>query len=373
MTLGFAQTFHLPQQYNLDALYLQTERACPSITLTCLYAQLQDVTTKYGPGAAIELFTRLQTRGNVSGLVDGHHVAHHIGHFTAEAFGPSAEALALCPPTYNYGCMHGFFQHALGMDDITDKTAAKMCDNLAQSQALSWKAKVSCYHGFGHGVMENADYNLPRALDVCYKLKAAAAAVESCWQGVFMENVDAALDGKWQQGGFSLTDPLAPCDQLKPIYRYQCFINHAGWLMRFYHDDVAAAARTCLKAPGDSTGPCLGSLGLLTTNKSWQRRLMRSQAQQGSLLDNAWTLCQQFPEGHVSDCVIAALDNLLNTNTVDPGPAHAFCDLVASEYRTACTDRIAADLRYLTPPEPKRSNGPSDKAAAQGADATTPR
>jgi len=354
--------FRPPEPYNLEQLYKRTKLACQPITLSCLQTQFQAITAQHGPRAAIELFTLLQGRGDVSAVVDGHHIAHHIGHDTAAAFGPTAQALALCPPSYNYGCMHGFFQHALGMDEITAGAAARICDDLAREPSLSLKAKVSCYHGYGHGVMESADHDLPRALGICYKLNTLSA-VEGCWQGVFMENVDAALDGKWQQGGFSLTDPLAPCDELKDRYRYQCFINHSGWLMKFYDDDVAAAAQSCLKAPPGSSAPCLDTIGLLATNSAWQNRLMRKQSRKGSFLENAWTLCQEFPEGHVGDCVTAALDNLLNTNTVDPKEAQAFCDVVGEEYRSACAGRIGLDLRYLTPPEEKSAAKAGDKAA----------
>jgi hypothetical protein len=123
---GKAVAFRPPDPYDLEELYQQTKLACPDIALSCLLAQFQAVTAEHGPRAAIDLFTLLKNRGDIDPGVDGHHIIHHIGHETAMIFGPTPQALALCPTSYNYGCLHGFFQHALGMGEITEKAAAKM-------------------------------------------------------------------------------------------------------------------------------------------------------------------------------------------------------------------------------------------------------
>jgi hypothetical protein len=71
------------------------------------------------------------------------------------------------------------------MGEITEKAAAKMCDNLWRNPSLPSKTVQSCYHGLGHGIMARADYDLPRALKMCDKL-IFLSAQQSCWQGVFM-------------------------------------------------------------------------------------------------------------------------------------------------------------------------------------------
>jgi len=340
-----SNSFRAPDPYDLEDLYQQTKAACPEATLPCLTAQFQSVTERHGPRAAIDLFSLLKNRGDIEPGVDGHHLVHHIGHETAMVFGPTAQALALCPNSYNYGCVHGFFQHALGMGEISEKAAAKMCDNLWRNPSLPPKTVESCYHGLGHGIMAHADYDLRRALKMCDKLMWLSAQA-SCWQGVFMENVDAAVEGRVQKSLFTIEDPLAPCDQLNERYQYQCFINHAGWLMKFYQRDVSKAAQACLKAPAAFVTPCLQAIGLLATSAAWQPFLLRKDERK-TFLDDAWTICQRFPETSVGQCVVAALDNLLNSDTVNLQQARAFCDTVGENYRTACLDRIGGDLRYL--------------------------
>ena len=349
LSFGNGAPLKSPEPYDLQQLYSTVKSACPTSRMACLERQFSAVTAKNGPAAAIGLFTLLQTRGDIGPTVDGHHVAHHIGHETAKDFGATAEALALCPDSYNYGCMHGFFQHALGMGALSSQTAAKICDDL-QGPAYPGKTWQSCYHGFGHGVMLYTDYDLPKALAVCDTLQSGAAR-EACWQGVFMENVDVALDGDWQKGSFSYDDPLAPCDQLDSKHQFECYFNQSGWLMHFYHNDVAAAAEACLKAASESVLPCMESVGLLTSSQAWQARLAGPTKLEGAFLQNAWRLCQKFPAGHVDQCVLGAADNLMNTATADQ--AKAFCGLVDEPYRSACATRIAGDLEYLTVPKAK--------------------
>ena len=269
------------------------------------------------------------------------------------AFGPTAEALALCPESYNYGCVHGFFQHALSMGGITDRSAAEICQAM-QKPSVSPKTVQSCYHGFGHGVMVSSDYDLGRALGRCDKLESSVFQ-QDCWQGVFMENVDSAIDGKWQEHGFSREDPLAPCDTVDQKYQTQCFVNQSAWMMKVLHNDVASGAQACLKAPAGDAAPCLESLGLLTTNPAWQGRLLPAGRGKPALLEDAWALCKQFPDANVGDCVVAALDNLLNSGLSDAKGGQAFCDIVNEAYRSRCSQRIHDDLRYLVPESIKKA------------------
>jgi hypothetical protein len=349
LVITSAALTNLPEPYDLEQLYKVAKKTCPAADLPCFQRQFAAVTARSGPGAAIGLFTLLQSRGDIGLGTDGHHIAHHIGHEAVMDFGATAETLSLCPDSYNYGCMHGFFQHALGMGSLSSEAAARICDDL-QGPSYPGKTWQSCYHGFGHGVMLNAGYDLPKALAVCDALKSPVAQ-EACWQGVFMENVDAALEGDGQKGPFSRDDPLAPCDQLDSKHQFECYFNQSGWLMRVFKNDVAQAAQACLKAAPESITPCMETVGLLTSSPAWQPRLLGQYKLSGPFLENAWTLCQKFPEGHVDQCVLGATDNLMNTGTVEQ--AKGFCELVNDTYHSACAERINGDLHYLTVKDPK--------------------
>ena len=345
-------SFRPPQPYQLEQVYKQIKQQCPTNALACFQTGLQSITAEQGPRAAIEVFTLLKDRGDIAPTVDGHHIAHHIGHETAMVFGATAQALALCPTSYNYGCMHGFFQHAIGSGEMAGQNAARICDDWTGDRFLSLKTKLSCYHGLGHGVMIHADYDLPKALSTCDRLNSLFAQ-QGCWQGVFMENMDAAEEGQWQKAQVSLEDPLAPCDRVEPKYQFQCFLNQSAWLMKFYHNDVSQAAQACLKAPRPAITPCLEAIGILTTNSEWQPLLLKK-ADSKAFLENAWTICTRFPHGYVDYCMVAALDNLMNSNTINLSQAKEFCHLVSKGYRAECRARIDVNLWYLVPPAKRK-------------------
>jgi hypothetical protein len=347
--LGMGKMLKQPVPYDLETLYKQMKTDCPTKDWGCFERQITAVTMTNGPKAAVDVFTLLQTRGDVDPSIDAHHVVHHIGHHTAMAFGNTAEAFSMCPPNYNYGCLHGFFQQALGSGGSTEKVAAKICEEVEGQSGVLSKTKFSCYHGLGHGIMMYEDHDLNKSLKVCDSLKSPMGA-DGCWQGVFMENVDVAEMGQWQKGQFSKEDPLAPCDKMEPKHQHECFINHSGWLMVFFGNDINKAAQACLKAPAGQVNTCLQTLGLLTTNGSWQRSLLPGW-DSSKFVQNAWTLCQKYPQGYVDQCVVAALDNILNSNVVNDSSIHTaqdFCQTVDDTYQPACFRQMGADLRYLT-------------------------
>ena len=97
---------------------------------------------------------------------------------------------------------------------------------------------------------------------------------DGCWQGVFMENVNAGMQGRALPGYFKRHDPLSPCDKVGDKYRHECYINHAGWLMVVAKDNIGKGTRYCLKAkPARYKSSCWQSIGLMVTNPVWQATL----------------------------------------------------------------------------------------------------
>jgi hypothetical protein len=66
---------------------------------------------------------------------------------------------------------------------------------------------------------------------------------------------------------------------------------------------------------------------------------------QQELLQTAWQLCQQFPENHQDQCVIAAVDNLLNFDQLNTSRANAFCSVVSAAYQDGCATRMGSSIR----------------------------
>ncbi len=331
-----------PAPYELERVYQALASRCARNDLSCFGHALQRVTAEHGPHASLEALRLLQQNGLVSISSDEHQVAHEIGRTTAETFGVNGQAFLLCPSSFNYGCQHGFFEHALGKGTSPGETASLICGPVEADASYSAKFKFYCYHGVGHGVMMAKAYDLQPALGVCDALASDVGKV-GCWQGVFMENVNAAIRGEGRRGVFSKDDPLAPCDRLAPQYRRECFINHSGYLMVVFGNSVEKAAAACLGA-GEHRSVCLQSLGLLTTNPSWQFTITGRTDPQPNV-ETALGLCDRFPKDARTDCFTGALDNILNYDGMDLAKrALPFCQRVTGWPARGCYRQIGINV-----------------------------
>jgi hypothetical protein len=344
--LAAAETeFRAPTPGDLETVYADLDLDCSAEDFTCLTEFFRQEAGVYGPTLAIDLLMRLRDEGRVSPTVDEHQLGHQIGRQTAETFGVNESAFLLCPmAALNGGCQHGFFEYVLGRTTTTAEAADLICQALDES--YSAKFRFYCYHGVGHGVMMAAAYDLDRALSICDTF-GTLVAQDGCWQGVFMENVNAGMRGTAREGVFSASDPLAPCNRVAEKYQHECYVNHAGYLMTTFDNDVRLASNACLAAAQGFITSCLQSIGLMVTNPVWQVDLLPD-AGNKEFVEIAWELCQQFPADWVADCVVGGIDNIHNFDEFDLTRATRFCEIVGTEYRTLCYERMGMNLKNIS-------------------------
>jgi hypothetical protein len=339
--------FKAPQRHDVDEVYAERDFSCAERDTLCVRDYLLGVTGEYGPRASLAILERLQKEGRVDLSVNDHDLAHAVGRETAENFGSNFQSFDLCPTLFNYGCPHGFFEYVLARTDTPREAAASICETVGGRKKRLLIAGFSCYHGVGHGVMMAQAYDLHRSLATCNTL-GSRQAQDGCWQGVFMENVNAAMTNRARKGIFVANRPLAPCDTIGAQYKHECYINHAGWLMRVAANDVAKGSRFCLRVRGRDRTACMQSIGLMVTNPVWQASLA-PEARGRPQEEVAWELCTRFPAAGRTDCIIAGVDNLANFDQLNVGRQSAFCGEVAAPYRTRCYRQIGFNLRVRTP------------------------
>lgn len=332
--------FSKPIAIDSKKLYKEADFGCGNSDFSCIDNLLSDITKKYGPRSAIDILGFLQNDQKILRSIDDHQLTHRIGRQTAERFGISSKAFFLCSNQYNYGCQHGYFEHALEENNSVRETASLICESIEKSAPP--KQRFYCYHGVGHGVMMAQAYDLLGSLAICDSL-ANSTAYEGCWQGVFMENANAYMRGEARKDIFS-EDPLAPCNTVEEKYRHECFINHAGPLILFFKNDVKNATAACLNAPGGHISSCLQSIGLMVTNPAWQSTLAKDLLPQTDGIQTAWHICQQFPMGYIDQCVIGGVDNILNFDQLNIGRAIKFCNTNLGIHRPPCYKRIGISL-----------------------------
>jgi plastocyanin len=340
---GLDTSYRAPDPYSLQSLE-QQPYSCAKNNEQCAIAYLTKITKQHGPQASLGVLGSLEQSGRINPAFDTHQLAHLLGQATAEQFGANKRAFGLCPNSFNYGCVHGFFIYVLGHTSTPSKAASVICNSANPGGPLV--PTFSCWHGVGHGVMMARGNDLKASLDVCNTLGSASAA-DGCWQGVFMENVNAEMRHQARPGVFSKSQPLRPCTRVLAEYRHECFINQAGWLAYLAHDDIGKATRFCLDASGAYKSVCAQSIGLMVTNPSWQDAFVG--APQGQSFEQiAWTLCTRFPASLRKDCVIGGVDNLANFDQLDVTRSNRFCALTEPTLKRTCYREIGVNLARRT-------------------------
>jgi hypothetical protein len=325
---------------NADPAQLAAELLYPCQDKDCVWNAAAQLTSRYGPDTALQALQIYKDSGRAVG--DTHEWAHIVGRQTARTFGYTGQSFLKCPTTFNYGCMHGFFEEVLGHSGSTRDAVDQICGRLESDSNYSDKFKFYCYHGVGHGIMQSYDYDLKTALSLCDGLSTHMAQ-DGCWQGVFMENTNGDVSGKARPGVFLADDPLAPCDKVDAKYRYECYVNHAPHLMKVYAYRIKDASAACLGADGPNVQACLLSVGLMAANDTWLPSL--KPATSGPVADRAWTLCKEFPPQQVGTCVQGVVDYFGQFDELNISRANEFCQTIDASLRQTCYERIGFTVK----------------------------
>ena len=325
-----------------DAAFVDAVLSCnQDYFLTGKPACYGTLVQKTGPAVVLQALAELIRSGELDSFVDTHDFAHVVGRQTARVFGINGEAFLRCSTEFNYGCQHGFFEQALASSPSAVDAASDICADLVDTHPS--KTVFYCYHGVGHGVMMASAYDLDVALSTCDSFGDRMAS-DGCWQGVFMENVNAVMRGEAREGVFSDADPLAPCSRVAERHKWECYINHAGRLITLFQFSVGEASQACLAASSGFVPACIQSLGLMVSNPAWQLTLAGPESRSRNL-EVTVELCGRFPADYRLDCVIGAVDNILNFDGVVLDRALRYCGIVEDAHREPCYVRIGVALQ----------------------------
>jgi|GEM_PF-1926272 len=314
----------------------------------CVMEASKQMTKDYDPARAIAALVLFRSQHPGGNLGDPHLWAHEVGEETAQKYGVSGETFTKCPDTFNYGCSHGFFESLVLKNHSLKQTIDDICGKFEQNPKYSSKQKYYCYHGAGHGVLSDVNYDIDKALSICDSLNSSFGT-EGCWQGAFMEADNAANEGDAPPGAFSdKQHPLAPCDRVAEKYQNQCYINLPGRLIVVEDNDPVAAAQDCLAASQPNRKVCFDGLGIVISNDTWQ--MQQSAYNNGDLVGNSWKICQQFPKDYTDRCIFGVVAGITNVDQYKSDRAIEFCKIVDTDLRSWCFQSLGNDLRgiYVT-------------------------
>lgn len=229
--------------------------------LNCWVKYYQGLVDSKDPLAAL---TDAKARYNTSTFVrtDCHSLAHVIGREAYKKYGSITKAYEAGNDFCASGYYHGVLESVVAakgktyiLSHIND-----ICQPLAQKKPYGL-AHYNCVHGLGHGLMETENDQLFTALSDCDLLNGQWQQ-QSCYSGVFMQNIlgDTSPDDKTNY--LKSDDPLYPCTAVAAKYKSMCYFLQTDHALVVEKADFAKVFSLCasLDDPKYQT-MCYQSLG----------------------------------------------------------------------------------------------------------------
>ena len=311
----------------------------------CAEDMLQLVTIYSGPEDSMQMLDDMITVTEsfpFNAANEGHSLAHSIGRTSAQYLG-GGDAFLRCPTSLDYGCQHGFLEHALLDAESPAAAVTAICESLPEIPSIG---RPNCYHGSGHGVMMNESYDLIAALAVC----DATPDSYSCLTGVMMENATGWVSGRIQEqypenNSFQEDNPLAPCDTLtNPDHRRTCFRQHMPYLAEYFDYNVQGVVNACLSAGSRiDIEDCVFGFGAYGIYDGIQENLLPGF--KGDFMDKIIHMCNEFPGEYRMHCYTPAIDQATVFYRVKQ--ASNFCYKIEERYRQECFSVIGGRLDSL--------------------------
>lgn len=234
----------------------------------CYKQQIQYLVKNKSVKSAFDI---LQTEYKTSNYVKSqcHQLTHEIGKSSAVKYKIVADA-------YQYGnsfCWSGYYHGVMqeivgkiGLDNIT-KQANNICASVANSENKYSFNHYNCVHGLGHGFMGINSNELFDALYSCDNLSDSWEK-ESCYGGVFMENVLAFQSPDNKTKYLKTDDPIYPCNAVLDKFKTQCYFMQTSHALVVLGDfkSVFEACRT--KVESSFVEICYQSLGRDASGRS---------------------------------------------------------------------------------------------------------
>ena len=300
----------------VSSLFVQKRRLSDEIKLNSIIAaknfkEFEKLVKRQGTEKSYSLLKKAFAQNEPQ----AHDFAHIVGNAAYDQ--KKMQGISVCDSAFNYGCLHGFMEAFLVVNDISNVgVVEKACEDLGNLHS------PSCLHGIGHGVMIENSYEVGKALNDCHLL--AQTSQSYCFDGVFMERIVGSMLDDAAKIKLSEETIDSPCREIAYIYKAMCWRNQVNaWLIYFRADTKAAGGR-CLMVEPDFYDICFESVGLNIAMN------MPDTAKQVA------DLCAFLPGGGVADtCVIGTMKELMfEGKSVDL--AKSLCTVVSPAYMQFC-------------------------------------
>lgn len=252
-----------------------------------------------------------------------HQIAHVIGRTASEKYPDVSEAYDrgdnFCWSGYYHGVMEGI-ANSFGVDGLLARLN-QVCDGTESRGKYSFY-HYNCVHGLGHGLMVVYENELFKSLDICARLDDSWEQ-ESCYGGVYMENVMAELNPDHSTKYLKADEPLYPCTAVEDKFRRSCYMMQTSHALVVVGQDYGKVFELC-RGVGQYETTCYQSLGRDASGST------------SSDIGRTRALCMLGPTQPArQNCIIGAVKDFISYH-YDDKEAKALCKSLEQDLVAGC-------------------------------------
>lgn len=216
----------------------------------CWENLIEDTLEREGLDSAFNLVEQLYSSEPIFAS-DCHGFTHLLGQKAYELFSKNQQFNVSDKVSYcGFGFYHAFMEYLL-RNTGNLKQARKLCDDVGKQSNQNELARLSCFHGIGHGLLEDvpnptlkgdAAAIIEKPLETCVELSKTEVEIYRCASGVF--NVLAIYYGNSKSGlVVDKEDPYLICHtQSKKQFKEACYDQMNSFVLSLGQGDLSRAA-----------------------------------------------------------------------------------------------------------------------------------
>jgi hypothetical protein len=301
-------------------------------TFGCYQRAFRALVNARDPGVALDKLDAL-SKTDPYVLRTCHPLAHEIGHLAFAKYKSVTVAEGYARETCWSGYHHGLMESYISKFD-DGQLRSRMNGICKQDATHPYSlAYYNCWHGLGHGLTIRFTQDIFRALEFCNAITHNWER-QSCYSGVFMQNIVANGSGMHRAVDLKPSDPIYPCDAVTEQEKPSCYLMQTSYVLQVKQWNLPVAFRICDHVETGYVGTCYRSMGRDISG--------------AALLDpgKVVTQCQLGAAAHRWQCIAGAAANAVYDRH-GRAMADALCSLVHPAQRAACrtaTDQAVATL-----------------------------
>lgn len=253
-----------------------------------------------------------------------HQITHVIGRAAFNRYDDLSTTYgqgdSFCWSGYYHGTMEAIAAK-IGPDKVLNQ-ANTICADLRKSQEHSFD-HYNCVHGLGHGFMGVLNNELYKSLETCDALNDKWEQ-NSCYSGVFMENVMSQYNQGRHSDYLKSDQPLYPCTDVKDKYKNECYKMQTSYALQTQNGDFSKVFDLCKGLEDDYRATCYQSVGRDASGQST------------SGVEKTRDTCMLGEDYEArSNCAIGAVEDFISYYH-DNKQAKELCESFDADLRDAC-------------------------------------